>query len=215
MEEFYKNTARVNIYDVYRKCYDNDASDRIGTATLLNGEQKQYKRGYTAAEYSPWTVPEFLRERSHESLGIVPPCVFAKGVTDFFNDPEVRKDFNIVDQSNAWELCTGNIDYTPLAEASIWIYPILRNKYKILHFSGDTDGAVPTLGTRMWIDKLDWKINERFRPYENRDGQVAGFVEVRDGLTLATVHGVGHMAPQWSREANYHVVFNFINDLPL
>jgi hypothetical protein len=52
-----------------------------------------------------------------------------------------------------------------LKEASIWIYPLLRNKYKIIHFSGDTDGAVPTLGTRLWIEQLDWKVEEAFRPY--------------------------------------------------
>jgi len=40
-------------------------------------------------------------------------------------------------------------------EASYWIYPILAaNGIRILHYSGDTDGAVPTIGTKRWIDLL-------------------------------------------------------------
>jgi len=40
-----------------------------------------------------------------------------------------------------------DIDYTPLQNATYWIYPMLINRYKILKYSGDADGAVPTLGT--------------------------------------------------------------------
>lgn len=42
------------------------------------------------------------------------------------------------------------------------------------------------------------------------DSQVAGYIEERDGLTFATIHGVGHMAPQWKRPETYHLIFNWI-----
>ena len=67
---------------------------------------------------------------------------------------------------------------------------------RILHFSGDTDGAVPTLGTRKWIEEMGWPLKKEFRTWLMHD-QVAGFIEEFEGLTLAIVHGVGHMAPQW------------------
>jgi hypothetical protein len=35
----------------------------------------------------------------------------------------------------------------------------------MLHYSGDTDGAVPTLGTQNWIATLGWKVTESWRPY--------------------------------------------------
>lgn len=49
------------------------------------------------------------------------------------------------------------------------------------------------------------------------DGQVGGYVETREGgkFVFATIHGAGHMAPQWRRGPTYRVVFNFINDKPL
>lgn len=37
--------------------------------------------------------------------------------------------------------------------------------YKILFFSGDTDGAVPTYGTRRWLEDLSWDVKEAWRPW--------------------------------------------------
>ena len=53
-------------------------------------------------------------------------------------------------RADKWIGC-GGIDYVPYKEGATWIYSILKNKYKILIFSGDTDGVIPTLGTRKWI----------------------------------------------------------------
>ena len=54
---------------------------------------------------------------------------------------------HIPDYVQAWDLCKGDIDYTSEPQASQWIYEELRGKIKMLHYSGDTDGAVPTVGT--------------------------------------------------------------------
>ena len=35
----------------------------------------------------------------------------------------------------------------------------------MLHYSGDTDGVVPTLGTKNWIRKLAWPIVDKWRPW--------------------------------------------------
>jgi serine carboxypeptidase-like clade 1 len=91
----------------------------------------------------------------------------------------------------------------------------LKGKYKILKFSGDTDGAVPTFGTQQWINDLNWTITEEWRPYMV-NGQVGGYVEVREGgFTFATIHGAGHMAPQWKRSQTYHTIFNWIKGQPI
>jgi serine carboxypeptidase-like clade 2 len=60
-----------------------------------------------------------------------------------------------------------------LAEGSYWIWEDLRGKYKMLKYSGDTDGAVPTLGTRQWIAKLGWPIIDNMRPWFT-NGQISG-----------------------------------------
>lgn len=69
----------------------------------------------------------------------------------------------------------------------------------MLKFSGDTNGAVPTYGTRQWIRELNWTVTEEWRPYfvidEKGINQLAGYVETREGnFTFATIHGAGHLA---------------------
>jgi len=68
----------------------------------------------------------------------------------------------------------------------------------MMHYSGDTDGAVPTLGTKKWIKTLNWDIQETWAPWMF-NAQVVGYKEKYDGLDFVTVKGVGHMAPQWAR----------------
>ena len=96
-------------------------------------------------------------------------------------------------------------------KASQWIYEELKGKYRILFYSGNTDGAVPTHGSQKWMQELGWEVLEPFRPYYY-NGQVAGFGTGRDGLTFGTIHGCGHMAPQWKRAETYHLIFNWIKE---
>ena len=39
---------------------------------------------------------------------------------------------------------------------------------------------------------------------------MGGYLEVYDGLTLGTVHGAGHMAPQFKPAETYHLIFNWL-----
>lgn len=85
--------------------------------------------------------------------------------------------------------------------------------YKILFFSGDTDGAVPTLGTRRWIKGLKLPVKKPTKQWSvDEDKQVAGWLTRYDGLDFATVHGAGHMAPQWKRKEVTTLVTNWLHD---
>lgn len=95
----------------------------------------------------------------------IPPCVYGGPIRDYFNNPLVRAQLNIKAASGTWDLCSDTIDYTPLQNASQWIYVQLKGKYKILKYSGDTDGAVPTYGTQGWIADLGWTVIDQWRPY--------------------------------------------------
>ena len=69
--------------------------------------------------------------------------------------------------------------YHVFREGSIWIYNMLLkygNKYRLLHYSGDTDGAVATRGTRQWIQKQEWAITDHWRPWTT-DDQLSGYIE--------------------------------------
>jgi len=47
----------------------------------------------------------------------------------------------------------------------------------MVFYSGDTDGAVPTYGTKRWLQKLNWPLKDHgeWRAWHGLDTQVAGF----------------------------------------
>ena len=209
--DFQRKVSKLNMYDIYRECYYPPENERLGLTTI-NGEEKTYRRGFTAMEYTPWLFGDL----TEEELGVEPPCVYAAGPTDYFNREDVREALHIkTDQ--VWEICTNRIKYSRgITKGSMWTYPILRDAgLRILHYTGNTDGAVPAEGTRAWINYLDWEITSPYQPYFVRDRQVGGFVEERGLLTYATVQGVGHMAPQWSPEASFHFYQSFLDNKPI
>mmetsp|Transcript_20549 Transcript_20549/g.31301 ORF Transcript_20549/g.31301 Transcript_20549/m.31301 type:complete len:85 (-) Transcript_20549:36-290(-) len=81
----------------------------------------------------------------------------------------------------------------------------------MLHYSGDTDGAVPLQGTRQWARDFGWEILKEDRHWFT-DGQVSGNIQQYDGLDLVTVRGVGHMAPQWARKPVTTMITKWMNE---
>jgi serine carboxypeptidase-like clade 2 len=145
--------------------------------------------------------------------------VYGAPLLTYLNDPKVRKSLNIDATAPQWDLCA-SVDYTQSKTGSIDVYTTLKNKYRMLKYSGDTDGSVPTQGTLDWIRDLNWTVTAAWRPYyvmdDNGAQQVAGYVEKRDGLfTFASIHGAGHMAPQWKRQATYHAIMSFVKNTDL
>ncbi len=161
MAKIEKNIKDLNVYDYFRPVYDSNslklkAENRIGSVEI-GGETKYYKRGHTVSEYTPW-----LKSEHHDRI------LLGDFLTDYINREDVRKALNIPDSIQAWEDCS-SIDYTALAKGSYWIYENLRGKYRMLVYSGDTDGAVATWGTKYWIDKLNWPILGKWRPWFTND----------------------------------------------
>jgi len=77
----------------------------------------------------------------------------------------------------------------------MWIYPVLKaHKIPMMFYSGDTDGAVPTYGSKRWIKELNYPVTKEWSQWTT-DGQVSGYIQQYDGLDFVTVKGVGHMAP--------------------
>jgi len=97
-------------------------------------------------------------------------------------------------------LCS-DIDYTKNRDGTFAIYQDLvkDGKYKILKYSGDSDGVVPTQGTMKWIDELALKVLKPFRSWTVGGNTYGWVTEYEKNFTFATIHGAGHMAPQWKR----------------
>ncbi len=176
------------------------------------------KSYFKAQELTP-----FLSSPLGKKLGLNldPPCVYTTPINEYMNNATVRQSLHIPESAPMWQMCNGtmNENWVKDPKGSIDIWVALKGKYKMLKYSGDTDMAVPTYGTRDWINNLAWPITKGYKQFFV-DQQVGGYVEYREGgamgnFTFATIHGAGHMAPQWRRGPTYHVIFNFINNKPI
>lgn len=160
----------------------------------------------------------------------IPPCTDALAAYDFFRKQNVQEWLNVNRSTTLqWSMCSDPVsnNYAMSQNASYWIYEQLipLNKYKVLVYSGDTDSSVPITGTLFWINQLRAELQlpvmNLWRPWyypgnKNGESQVAGFVMELQGLTFASVRGVGHMVPQWGPQQAAIMMSNFIagNELP-
>ena len=189
-----------------------DGVDPRKGLTVVGGEPKTYNKFYTARDYTPWAFNNAEgHEENLEDGG--PPCVWGGPVAAYFNNAKVREALHIPQKVQAWSLCKEGIDYTVGAEGSQQFWEKHKGTYRMLKFSGDIDGAVPTTGTMAWINSLGRDILEDWRPYyiDADKTELGGYVVAYDGLTLGTVHGAGHMCPQHKPPATYHLIFNWLN----
>jgi len=80
-----------------------------------------------------------------------------------------------------------------------------------MFYCGDTDGAVPCLGARKWIEELDWTVDMQTTSWHSA-GDFAGQITRYDGLDFVTVHGAGHMCPQWKRRPVTDMITSWIHN---
>eukprot|EP00358_Blepharisma_japonicum_P004314 CAMPEP_0202947164 /NCGR_PEP_ID=MMETSP1395-20130829/10980_1 /ASSEMBLY_ACC=CAM_ASM_000871 /TAXON_ID=5961 /ORGANISM="Blepharisma japonicum, Strain Stock R1072" /LENGTH=417 /DNA_ID=CAMNT_0049648239 /DNA_START=112 /DNA_END=1365 /DNA_ORIENTATION=+ len=187
----------INFYDIYRRCVYPDFD-------------------YTAS-------PAYAKFSNAVMQGSVVNCVPDIGLTQYLNLPNVRTAFHINPSLGAWQECTNlnyNVDYT---KGSIYLYPTLLNPVnglRIRFYSGDTDAAVPTIGSRQWIENLATKgvisVTKQWREWTFNQ-QVGGMVinyapsgSTTPNFTFMTIRGTGHMSIQWKRPEGYHMFLTFI-----
>jgi len=153
----------------------------------------------------------------------VPPCTDASKATNFLNNATVKEAIH-VKESITWTICSPLLNYSEdilsLPGGMMPIYlELIEKGIHILVYSGDTDGAVPHTGTQKWIKALGIPTKKRVWDawvYPKWDGQqTGGYVTEYQGLTYATVHGSGHMVPQFRPEAAYYMFSRFLTGRPL
>ena len=133
-------------------------------------------------------------------------------VMAWLNRADVRAALHVDPSVGEWALCTDKLKYR-YADVVASMVPLHRKlmshtapSLRVLIYSGDVDGIVPTAGTRAWVESLAWPLAAPWRAWNctgegHRGVQTAGYVEVFDtpalaaGLTFATVRGAGHMVP--------------------
>ena len=95
---------------------------------------------------------------------------------------------------------------------------------RILFYSGDTDGAVPTIGSLRWIRNLNSQYGyATIQPTQQwtltgetaNATQIAGYWTQYQSLLFVQVKGVGHLVPQWNRPGAWKIFYSFLNGVTL
>ena len=94
------------------------------------------------------------------------PCIDVRNITKYLNILEVKAALHMNQDIN-FELCSEEVlkRYEISFKGSIWIYPELLGKIRIMIFSGDTDLAVPYNGNQAWIKNLKLDIKKPWRQW--------------------------------------------------
>jgi serine carboxypeptidase-like clade II len=125
---------------------------------MIGGSKKKWS---TFNNYTPWT----RNYKKQNGLGEVPPCVDGTSVVTYLNREDVKTALYIPENAPTYDMCQDGIDYTVLPIGSQWIWEGLKGEYRMLKYSGDTDGAVPLIGTRNWINSMNRTVLEEWRPF--------------------------------------------------
>jgi len=156
VDQFNLAMKSINPYDAFGNCYTTPSDLTSAMKHPLFKGMNDEKNFFNAGDYTP-----FLKQ----SLGEVPPCVYAKPVLDYLNNQTVRAQLNIPADIQKWDLCQDDINYTTDSAGSIQVYRNLKDKYRILKYSGDTDMVVSTYGTKGWIQNENWPIQNPWKQY--------------------------------------------------
>ena len=135
-------------------------------------------------------------------------------MTQYLNRKDVQAAIHAnMTLSYPWSDCSPRLDYSyqDLLSSMLPIYKqLFQGDIRILVYSGDVDGIVPTPGTKNWLAKLVSTPKEAWRSWTGPDKQVGGYVTVYDELTFATVRNAGHMVPYMQPARAFHLFDSFL-----
>lgn len=113
-------------------------------------------------------------------------CEDDAGITNFLNDPSVKKNWNFL-ENKEWMPCNTTVfeEYRSGQNSFHLLPELIKNKLRIWVFSGDLDSYIPITGTRRWVDELrhtlEMPVKRIWREWwvpgrHSGEDQVGGFI---------------------------------------
>ena len=168
------------------------------------------------------------RHAAASAVGEEVPCINSIKGTEYLNRADVKRALHVEASPNTWAVC-GGVTYNNdgVYKSMIVLHKEMLAKYspRVLVYNGDVDpGCNYIWGERSVVSfGLAPDEKEAWRPWTYKDSlvgpQLGGFVsaygEREQGVLFTTVHGAGHMSPQWRPEAVFHMFEKFLAAQPL
>ena len=233
----------TNGYDAYRTCFHPGSADAAAVAgnpgslvELFAGAARGAARGggHSNAAIHDWTRARHMARRASlhggtsSSVGESVPCINSVKGTAYLNRADVKRALHVEASPNTWAVC-GGCDYTQdgVYSSMIALHKQMLANYspRVLVYNGDVDPGCNYLWGERSVAAfgLAPRAGEAWRPWTYADAlvgpQLGGFVSgygAHDQKVLfTTIHGAGHMSPQWRPEAVFHMFERFLAAKPL
>jgi serine carboxypeptidase-like clade 2 len=139
LASMYAGIEDLDVYNIYGRCWGVNASanatnwtaaarSQLYGKTVINGEEKEYRKFMTAQEYTPWVKRARKASDGNDTDYGVPRCIYALPAAEHLNSEKVRAQLNI-NNSQVWRMCATNestFSYTKNPRASQWAYEALK-----------------------------------------------------------------------------------------
>jgi len=143
VQDAFQNMQDIDIYDIYSDCFHQRPN------MLSHNKELQ----------------ALLTQKKKSGGGVVPPCTDAEKATEYLNLPNVQDAIH-VKRGITWAICTSSINYQQVVNSVLPIYRyLIAKRFRILVYSGDTDGAVPYTGTEGWVRSLSLPVKKLWKPW--------------------------------------------------
>eukprot|EP00124_Ichthyophonus_hoferi_P000088 Ihof_evm8s3 gene=Ihof_evmTU8s3 len=129
-----------------------------------------------------------------------PLCYNMTGVSDFLNQPHVRKALG-VSMDIEWTECSMDIikhftvDFLQSFEDDVKL--LLRKGKQVLIYAGEDDFICNYLGNKAWVSRMDWPYKSEWNQKPDArwlvNGEEHGLVRSYGNLTFLQVYDAGHM----------------------
>ncbi|KAL3921383.1 MAG: hypothetical protein SGARI_006699 [Bacillariaceae sp.] len=156
--------------------------------------------------------------------GVSVPCINSDLGTKYLNHPATKKALHVEESHKQWQVCGGvNYSQDGVFPSVVQVYQEILASWKprILVYNGDVDSGCNYLWAEASVAKFGPKQIEEWRPWvygkgQNVGEQLGGYVTTYDrNVSFATIHGAGHMSPQWRPEAAFIMLKSFLDQTPL
>jgi len=136
------------------------------------------------------------------------------------NDPKVQEAFGVY-RHTPWAACNLTVtlqfmlsgDY--LRDLRHQVVELLAAGVGVLVYNGDDDFMVDWLGSKLWMEDLQWPHKEEWTTAEDKgflvDGQKRGVVRTAHGLTFLQIYNAGHLVPMDQPKVALAMVREFLS----
>lgn len=158
------------------------------------------------------------------SAGAVDACS-DDHTASYLNLAAVRRALHVSERAGAWSSCSQALnDAYSCSDTLVSMVPLysalLQDNRRVLVYSGDVDGVVPTLASWRWVQSVQGKRTvDNWRPWLSSTGQIGGWTmrwAAGGGqLVFATVRGAGHMVPAFQPLRAFELFYSFLHNRSL